>query len=98
MATMRIGMRLTAGFCVLAVFGGCADSPQDEASGGGPPRSAISGPLPDKGDLLFLMRGESSVTEDKRRPRAAARSPTTVAKRDPEADARLRGVHDRIEV
>ena len=95
---------LSAAACIALAAVGCGGEPQDGASDGGPPRSAITGPLPDKGDLLFVMRGQSTV-EDGRGPRREERrrgqegQPQASAdKRDPGADARLRGDHDRIQV
>ena len=97
-----IAYLVSALLCLGIPLAGC--SSQGGASEGGPPRSAISGPLPAKGDLLFVMRGPSTVTEgpatrrEERRRGQDGQPEASVDKRDPEADARLRGVHDRIEV
>ena len=88
-----------AAICLAGALTGCGGGSQPEDNTAGPPRSAISGPLPDKGNLLFVMRGSANVIEDERRPRADTRAAKrTVAKRDPKADARLAGLHDRIEL
>jgi hypothetical protein len=92
-----IAYLLPALICAGFALAGCGDS-QGGSPESGPPRSVISGPLPAKGDLLFVLRGATTVTEGKGPKPGARPTKETVAKRDPQPDARLAGVHDRIEV
>ena len=85
--------------CLALALVGCSSGSQGDGADRGPPRSAISGPLPAKGDLLFVMRGPATVKKAKGGPTPRTRpAQTTGQERDPQADARRAGVHDRIEV
>ena len=90
---------LSAAACIALAVVGCGGESQGGASGGGPPRSAISGPLPAEGDLLFVMRGPATVTKAKARPMPEGRRTEGVTdKRDPQVSAREAAVRDRVEV
>lgn len=88
--------------CLAVPFVGCGGGSPREDSSSGPARSAITGPLPEKGDLLFVLRGQGSVgggeTSGGAAPGQRRRTRGENVIGDPQADARLKGGHNRIEV